>query len=410
MSLNLYEQAQNKSEMIFFVELLAAKVSMTEQQKTQLSQLMLSFASQYEITLLNLLPTEKDQLLDLMQTALNDAAVVLPLDSLNEWKTGLVNALPRSHSLRALHAKVSGIAYDLEHSGRIPPYKWGIDLDIEHTFGADLTVDPANISSAGMYILKPISVTESREAIKGLVERATAAALENNINGAISLQIIINCGNSHWRLATIDIVNKQVVAGKIWDSLGEHSAFSTSEAFKNIQAIVPQPLTVEFADVQTNSHSCMDYCIQKVYANKGVKNAITAANSADHLRMAIIDKIAENQFGREVANAIDYASLPNAGVVAKRRDTVDHRNLDAYLRSQTKAQIEFDAVFAQELDNLYKVDTKSNDKLLERKALEVAMSKFTFFSGKTAAEKGDGPAADLPSSHGEPVAKSTLVH
>jgi hypothetical protein len=62
---------------------------------------------------------------------------------------------PKSRRFRS-----SGMLEDILRYGNVPPHKWGTDIDIVQALGKYLTSDWNDIKSSGTYILPPVSLTE----------------------------------------------------------------------------------------------------------------------------------------------------------------------------------------------------------------------------------------------------------
>ena len=211
-----------------------------------------------------------------------------------------------SHVRSGFFSVSSGITADLLSKNKVNLKTWGTDKDIKDCLGEDLTIHPEQITKPGIYILAPVSLTEvidtaALEAIKNHLTEALNAIKTNHVHGRISLLIPVNSDNNHWRLARIYIRHQKISSALLWDSLGGKSKIlRTQAAFANYKAACAQVATkkirisMRIAHIQHNSHSCMDYVLQKIYRIIKRKNPITSTNNEEMLRVAVIKQIAYN--------------------------------------------------------------------------------------------------------------------
>ncbi|MDR3478868.1 MAG: hypothetical protein P4M14_12660 [Gammaproteobacteria bacterium] len=390
--------------------------------KLLLQQLILKFAETNDVTLINLLEAEEISLIAIMkQAAKLDLAAAKDQAqlqaSLVAWKDTLHHAVYGKGASVALHAaQPKSMAASLIQSGSVPEAQWGSDLDILQCLGKSIT-QPDKIEKAGDYILSPVSLTDSPEAIKHVLQKALASIQQNKISDAVTLAIPVNCGNSHWRLVKVTVVPKDKSAEvELWDSMGGSvDTLKNSVAYRNLQTAVNAvagkvfPVKATREGIQKNGHSCMDYCIREALIGVGEINDIVscAANESRELRLAIIKSIAAAHpaLGEAVANKLvsDGKVIRNPGFVAgaevpnndevltvedaKVFDDMKKNGVDGDLRAP------FDTILANKLNNAYK-DTKTDEKVLFERALKQTMRECGLFAKKKTAAPSSGAATD----------------
>jgi hypothetical protein len=371
----------------------------------ELKEFLENFTNENNITLNNnLLDTEREALAsiiaELKRLDIKDATVRQQyIDKLNAWKTTLKHAVYGSSALAALHnsPKNIGIAEHVRTKHTVSLTHWGTDLDIKQCLGRNI-IDPKDISAAGTYVLAPnvlfvqAGSTVAEESMKSILQETLKALEANNVAQKVNLLIPVNCGGSHWRLAIIHIENKVIMAADLWDSL--HDSIDPGESletFKKAVDVVAQKditVTKTATGIQTNSYSCMDYVIRKIYIEKKIENEITQARDPQALRLAIAKEVVTGQpdLGPAVASTLQI--LDDKAVVIE--PEARNKFLSKLGDSKT-SQIRFDGFFARELQNLYDkhpviADAASENKL-QQQALDAAYVEFQ----KTEAEQSSTP-------------------
>lgn len=376
-------------------------------------QFVCEFAHEHNITLSNLVKNEDLELAQIiLEKIKNNTADKIFKESLLRWKATLYHAVYRQPNVvRTLHASRStGMAADLLTQGFVPDEKWGTDLDIRHCLGKDLT-DPKNIQKPGAYILFPVSLTESPEAFRYIVAEALKAIAKNNITGEVKLQIPVNFGDSHWRLAEVVINNKNITSALLWDSMGgDPKLFKLSLPFANFNSAIQTfakkkkkiNTNVVLADIQHNWFSCMDYVVRKAFINAGIRNEITEAKNDKALRFAIVKQIATNHpnLGEEVVKRLEKR---NGGQESKKAPAKQYQDIDVKENpvvqlldkvsdkntkedikvADKEQQITFDSVFALHLQDLYDQHKNSqnlDERLLVKEARYLTLLEVGFFS------------------------------
>lgn len=302
----------------------------------------------------------------------------------------------------------SGMAADLIDNGMVHLATWGTDLDVKHCLGRDLT-DPRKITNPGTYILTPVSLTQWFDssspivASQNLLREVFNSIKANNITGRVLVDIPVNCGDSHWRLAKYEINHQQLTSAVLWDSLsGNSTQIKATTAFKNFTTIVESfssQVTPQLflAGIQQNGHSCMDYTLQQAYRDAGKINEMTQATDSSALRLAIVKQIANNHpaidkeavahlqiNGNEIVpfgmSGQQHVIALDPGAEKTVNDFLDKftsKEKSKTLSQEDKEwQITFDAVFSEHLQHLYDKNSTTNikesDLVLEakRKAIQ----------------------------------------
>jgi hypothetical protein len=339
----------------------------------------------------NLLPEEISSLQFIV-----DAAQKTNLDELTaqntlqaqlaEWKKTLKHAVAGAGADIALYAAQRILTTDLIKNKKVKLTELGTDYDIIKCLGSDIT-DPKNIRLPGTYVINPCALITT--SIQKIIDETLRASKQTS--GKIKLLIPVNCGNSHWRLAKIEIENQAVSKAVLWDSLLDEEIKKTIY-YGNLQTAIENPLTVQSvmplvtvevipAGIQTNSHSCMDYVIQQIYNDLRLDNEITDAKEAKGLRLAVIKQIATNvpELGQEFA---DNLKIKGDSVVEEiefiNADLSDEQ--EKFLKEISKGgsvkavQESFDLIFANRIEKLQ--TSIRNDSKLQKVAFLQAFSIF----------------------------------
>jgi hypothetical protein len=396
-----------------------------------LNSLLVEFTSEKNIALAilrqdgqltyNLLDTEKAELIQIIAESLgtklkDNNRIIDAKAKLNKWEPTLTLAVTGRDDLDKVHNFIApSFASELISSGKIPLTAWGTDDDINLYFLDTLSVEK-NINRGGVHILSAIPLNSDaadgsdlslHDSVSDLADRlkdVLDALKKNNVMGPVSLRIPASC-DSHWRLVKVEILNQSVTSAELWDSFPEADSLNTpghsiaianlNAAIRRISASQKVPVTVEFAGVQKNSHSCLDYVLQQ--STQEIEDATKAAGTnADELRLAVIKQIVKNHsdLGEDVANRlqIDGEFITQEALVddvvstaddlsdddlESEEFTPDQKNtLTGALISNKTHQVNFDETLANNLSALYKADFVSTDAELERKALQATIKSY----------------------------------
>jgi hypothetical protein len=389
-----------------------------------LQQLVLTFAE--------LLDSEEMELVEILSQATKldlaaDADKAKLQQALTQWKDKLHHAVYGKGASVVMHAaQVTSMSASLLKSGSVPEAQWGTDLDILQCLKQSIVLTSQITAANDTYILSPVSLTESQEAIKDKLADALDTIKKKNINTLVTLSIPVNCGNNHWRLVKAQVKNQALTSVELWDSMGGNvDALKMSVAYQNLQAATNSvagkvlPVTPIRKGIQKNGYSCMDYVIREALFNNDQANEITECKEDEpkKLRLAVLKMIAKNHpdLGEAVANELvaDVNVIRNPDFVAAAHvaDDDELSGKDAALFDNiqkhgvpSEFHIAFDATLAQQLSHLYQ-DTKTDEKILFNKALKLTLRECGMFSkkkpgAKTAASTAtdDADADAVPSS------------
>jgi hypothetical protein len=224
----------------------------------------------------------------------------------------------------------------------------------------------------------------------------------------------VNCGNSHWCLAEFEINRESKIQwANLWDPLGgDASIKEATPAFKNFTDVVAEfdvegygkvEPDIELDGIQRNGHSCMDYVLQKAYAEVDIENSIVLAQNPQALRLEIVKQIVANhpQIDSQLAANLQ---VENGNIIIG--DRVEHAHF-LPLDSQTEKayedfleqftteekssaltqedkdfQVFFDETFAKRLQELYRKNSARNvdESKLVAEARRLAMQELGLFS------------------------------
>jgi hypothetical protein len=359
-------------------------MKMSELQQSEIQALILKFAEDHLITLLNLIESEEILLAEYIKSALaadfTEQNQQILLDKLQSWLPELKHAVHR----KGVHiddyaAQVVSFANTLLKTGTLSADEWGSDLDIVDCLGEANISDYKKIAKPGIHILRP--ETDQEVDISYKIQEAMKAIIANDVTGHVSLRMIL--GNSiHWRLAKLEIKNKKIISVTLWEPIRDHESIQETESYINLKAAIRKIEEKEiptFMDIevgkQSNGYSCMDYCIQEAIKGTDISPSISAAGPYDSmlLRQAVVKQIVANKIGINAAKNIKLKN--NAFRIAQ-------PDLDAF-KEQKQSLVEwlgknndkalqenFDASFARNLQELYNKECKAvaDEKTLEAEA------------------------------------------
>jgi hypothetical protein len=388
----------------------------------QLQEFVEGYTDQNKITLNNLLEAERTELKSILDSFkpvdFNASVEEMLLDQLKAWKNKLRHAVYGSGQHVILHnTQTIGIAARIRAAGKFPLSQWGTDLDIKQCLGNDI-INPKNIAAPGTHVLAPTVLfaqegsTIAEASLQKELEFALNAIVANDVTGHVSLLVPVNCGNSHWRLAIIEIENQAIESACLWDSLSDaENLLTSSPAFLTLQKAVAQaakktvPVRTKAQGIQTNSSSCMDFVIQQIYRFKTVTNSITAALvSPTDLRLAVAKQIVLSQadLGAAVADKLIVdGNTISSNPLEQELPLVEKNKFLINLAQRKKSQIQFDGFFAKELQKLYTANPRcqDSDTTAEEKLQQTAFtSAYREFLAVVKTDEADNSTTDNTSS------------
>jgi hypothetical protein len=392
-----------------------------------LSPKLLDFIEHYtdenKITLRNLLEAERLELQAILKSIpaeeLDNVQRDQLLEQLKIWKGKLRHAVYGTGEHVVLHnSQIIGMASSIRAGGNIPLSQWGTDMDIKQCLADNIT-NPKNIAAAGIYVLAPSVLTaqadsaEAHASLQKELEFALNAISSNQVTEQVKLLVPVNCGNSHWRLAIIQIKDMSIESACLWDSLSDpEDRLTSSPAYVTLQKAVAQaakrpaiPTSTQAQGIQTNSSTCMDFVVQEIYRLKDVNNKITAAVSAPELRLEVARQIVLKQpdLGTAVAEKlhIDGTNI-SSNPLSVELPLVEKNKFLKNLAQRKNSQIQFDGFFAKELQKLYTQNPRSCDtditaeKKLQHSAFTSAYREFLASSTDEAETTTDNTSPSTP--------------
>jgi hypothetical protein len=301
-----------------------------QQQIEQVKRFIAAFTQENVITLLELTDDEREALRVIWAKSLQGLESEQIERDLYVWKKSLKLAVAgQGEHVAIAAAQERGMSADLIQAGVVAPGKWGTDLDIRHCLGADMT-DPLDICAEGGYILPPEDLTASAEALAKTISLVLERLRGAKVQEKVWLSIPVCCRNQHWCLVKIEINQYHIVAATLWDSKTQYSSsLRATREFENFSAAIHQHakellVLAECPGVQENGFSCMDYVLQQAYIFAGfTPNDLTAAETEDNLRIAVIMRVAANlpSLGMKIANK--YNEIIEDSIVFKTKEDLN---------------------------------------------------------------------------------------
>lgn len=316
---------------------------------------------------INQIAAGKELLREIILNALNydDLSAAKYHRALNAWaeqcqKLGVLASVQQ----RELHDNAShDIAWAIRN-GVDPSTIWQSEDDIKLCLrGLGLITDSKEIKDGSTSILLPVGSGELRGKLQDVLNVLNSLP---EGKGTIKLAVPVNCGKNendkgtHWRLAKIEIQQKQVTSAVLCDSMNsthdsQHKAAvqnAINEVFKGSNVEVTSTVT----KTQKNSSSCGDYLVQEAleYLDKD--------NHSDPSVQAILQ-------------AKDDASLRKAIIARILLGIVERATSKSVSIEDQAVQIWFDRIMAEKISELQSTtDEEKLEGAAKKEALEFAIN------------------------------------
>ena len=349
---------------------------------------LLDFTTRNGITLNNLTNTERFALIAMLKKGTLDE------QAMKAWAENLYDARSGKGAHTDLYANQATDITGALLNGNQYPYNWGSDRDF-HTLLDPLTHDTSQrITKAGTYLMPPIGFNELEKTLPDYLE----LGFSNNILPVTLLLPVVKDG-THWELliASLDHTGAHMT---LWDSTSNNDPERTDAAI--VQSILDQHynhspnVKINAVGVQTNGHSCMDYVVREVLDKLNIDNAITQAENPQDLRTAICETLVDNseELQRKYPDGLKIVDAEE-GI----NNEINVDTIHAILKDESNRnfQIEFDEIFAKELNTIYKTDDIISDEAAEKQARITTFKRLAFFGQP---DDANDNVSDVNDNHG----------